>query len=116
MRKHQIVTQYDKAFSELDAIKLPHRDLDSTFPFSYVVRITDGRRDGLMEHLKKHQVDCCIHFYPNHLQPAFAEFRKPLGVTEKLGDEVVTLPLFFEMTDEDVALVIDMVRSFWNAP
>lgn len=116
MRKHQIVTQYDKVFSELDAIKLPHRGLDSTFPFSYVLRIADGGCDQLMGHLKKHQMDCTIQFYPNHLQPAFVVFRRPLFVTEKLSDEIVTLPLFFEMTDEDVRLVIDTVCSFWNVP
>ena len=113
-RKHQIVRQYDEAFADLEAIALPHRDLDSTFPFSYVVRVTDGRRDRLMTHLKERQVDCTIQFHPNHMQPAFAEFRRPLPVTERLSREIVTLPLFFEMTDDDVALVIDAVRSFWS--
>jgi perosamine synthetase len=113
-RKHQIVRQYDEAFSKIDAITLPHRDLDSTFPFSYVVRVTDGNRDRLMRHLKDRQVDCTIQFYPNHLQPAFAEFHELLPVTDKLKDEIVTLPLFFEMTEDDVALVIDSVRSFWS--
>jgi perosamine synthetase len=114
-RKHRIVRRYDEAFSDLDAIRLPHRDLDSTFPFSYVVRVTDGRRAQLMTHLKERRVDCTIQFFPNHLQPAFAEFRRPLPVTDKLKDEIVTLPLFFEMTDDDVAFVVDTVRSFWGA-
>ncbi len=116
-RKLQLVHQYDKAFANLNEIRLLHRNLDETSPFSYVVRVLGGKRDKLMSHLRACAVDCLVQFHPNHLQPAFKPFRGNLSlpITEKLGEEIVTLPLFVEMTDEDARLVIDSVRSFWHA-
>ena len=112
-RKLRIVKKYDEAFADLDEVVLPHRDVRDTHPFSYVVRVLMGRRDDLMSHLRSRDVDCLVEFRPNHLQPAFESFRTQLPITERLAEEILTLPLFVEMTDEDVDLVIDSVRSFW---
>ncbi len=115
-RKLEIVRRYDDAFADLDEIKLLHRNAEETFPFSYVLRVLDGKRDELIAHLRAREVDSLVQFYPNHLQPVFEPFRPvlPLPITEELSEEIVTLPLFVEMSDMDVKLVIDSVRSFWH--
>jgi perosamine synthetase len=111
-RKQAIVRLYDKAFIGLSGLGLVRHDLEEAFPFSYVVRVFNGRRDALMRYLRGKGIETLIQFTPNHLQPAFAAFRVPLPVTEQLYKEVLSLPLYFEMTDTEVERVINAVRSF----
>lgn len=114
-RKCEVVRRYDQALADLPGIVPVRRDLDQTFPFAYVVRVTGGQRDALHQHLRAAGIDTMVQFIPNHLQPAFAQFRRPLPVTEQLYGEVLSLPLFTEMTDEEVERVIGQVRSFFAA-
>ncbi|MBM4327315.1 MAG: DegT/DnrJ/EryC1/StrS family aminotransferase [Deltaproteobacteria bacterium] len=113
-RKTAIVKQYDQAFRDLRAVALLRHDLEETFPFFYVLRVLDGRRDELMDYLKQKGVASGVHYIPNHLQPLYADFRVPLPVTEQIYGEMTTLPLFYEMADDDPALVIEAVRSFFG--
>jgi len=113
-RKQNIVRCYEEAFKQVKGLALLSRDLDATFPFFYVVRVLGKRRDALIEHLQEQGVGAGVHYIPNHLQPLFADFRRPLPITERLFAEIVTLPLYFEMTDADVEAVIAAVRMFFS--
>jgi perosamine synthetase len=113
MRKQAIVRRYDEAFADLSGLSLLTHDLDETFPFFYIVRVADGRRDALMAHLKAREIASGVHYIPNHLQPAFSRYRVALPATERVYEEMLTLPLFFEMTDAEVGTVIDAVRGFF---
>jgi perosamine synthetase len=64
--------------------------------------------------LKEKGVGTGIHYIPNHLHPFFKPFATPLPVTEKIGEEILTLPLYYDMTDEDVKTVIESVRDFFK--
>ena len=72
------------------------------------------RRDALIEYLKEKGIGAGVHYIPNHLQPLFADCRMPLPTTERLFDEIMTLPLYFEMTDAEVEAVITAVRAFFR--
>jgi perosamine synthetase len=114
-RKQAIVRRYDTALADCPGLSLIEHN-DESFPFFYVVRVVGGRRDALAAHLRERGVATGIHYIPNHLQPLFADWREPLAVTEQLFGEILTLPLFYEMTDADVATVIAAVRSFAENP
>ena len=113
-KKQAVVARYDQAFSNLGGLALLRRNLDESFPFFYVVRVLDGRRDALMAFLKDAGVGSGVHYVPNHLQPFFSEFRVSLPVTERVCEEILTLPLYYEMTDADVETVIFAVNSFFE--
>ena len=67
-----------------------------------------------MDHLKHHGIMTGVHYIPNHLHRVFAERRMSLPTAERLGREILTLPLFYEMTDEQVDAVIAAVRRFFS--
>lgn len=115
-RKQAVVRRYDEAFSAIEGLAVIRHDLEDVFPFNYVVRVLGGRRDALMRHLKERGIGTTIQFIPNHLQPVFAPFARPLPVTERLYEEILTLPLYVEMTDADVEEVIGEVKAFLAAP
>jgi len=110
-RRQAIVRRYDAAFSELPNLTLLDHN-EETFPFCYVIRVRGGQRDALQRFLRERQIGSGIHYVPNHLQPLFAANRPSLPVTEALFAEILTLPLFVEMTDEEMERVIAAVTSF----
>jgi len=112
-RKRQICKAYDSAFGKIDGITLIKRDYKECGPFFYVIRVKKGR-DSLITYLKKHGIAAQVHYIPNHIQPLFKTMSKRLPFTEMLFKEILTLPMFFEMTDSDVERVIKSVRQFFG--
>lgn len=81
----------------------------------YVIRTPN--RDSLRRHLAGLDVGTDVHYpIPDHrqavLQADYSNVRLPM--TERLAEEVLTLPCFPEMTDDEVAHVIDAVNG-WSA-
>lgn len=79
----------------------------------FVVQVAD--RSHFQDALNKRGVGSLIHYpIPPHLQPAYAEMqlgRGSLPVAEAIHDKVVSLPLWPQMSDAQVDLVIAAVRS-----
>jgi dTDP-4-amino-4,6-dideoxygalactose transaminase len=80
----------------------------------YVVR--SAEREALREHLKAHGVSSLVHYpVPVHLQPAYAGLGYGPGSlpqTERAAAEILSLPLYPEMTGEMVRRVAECVQSF----
>jgi dTDP-4-amino-4,6-dideoxygalactose transaminase len=80
----------------------------------YVIRTED--RDGLMEQLKKVGIGSGIHYpIPLHLQMAYSGLNYRLGdlpAAEKAAAEIVSLPMFPQLTAEQQARVVEQVLSF----
>jgi perosamine synthetase len=113
-RKRAIVEKYDRAFRNLPDIGLLYRNYAETAPFNYTIKIKDGRRDEFLEYLNKNGVGAGINYIPNHLQPLFRDFKTMLPVTEKIWKEIISLPLYFDMSDSDINTVIEKVKSFFK--
>ena len=84
--------------------------------YTYTIRVPGGRRDDLRKYLGEHGIGTQIHYpVPIHLQQSaeFLGYRQgDLPVTEKVASEVLSLPMFAELTDEQLERVADSVRSF----
>lgn len=80
----------------------------------YVIR--SPRRDELLAHLAKAGVAVGIHYpVPIHLHRAYAYLglgRGSCPVAEKLADEILSLPMFPEITDQQIDTVIQGIRDF----
>lgn len=112
-RKKEIVQKYNNAFMNIDGLKILSWNLEETAPFTYIIRVLNGAREVFIEFLKGKGVGTGVHYIPNHLQPFFKPFATSLRITEQIGEEILTLPLYYDMTDKDVALVIQSVISFF---
>ena len=78
----------------------------------YVVR--SDARDSLRQHLAAQGIATDVHYpIPDHRQSAYAAAAPaPLPVTEQLAREVLTLPCFPELTDDEVRAVIAACNSW----
>ncbi len=74
------------------------------------------RRDALLAHLRGQGIEADIHYpVPCHLQPACGIARRPAGsfpVAEKAASEILSLPLFPELSPAQIDRVVSAVRSF----
>lgn len=82
----------------------------------YVVRVPSGNRDALQQHLKERGIETGIHYpIPLHLQPVYQNLGYKFGDfphTEKAASEVLSLPMYPELTDAQVEQIVDAVKEF----
>jgi dTDP-4-amino-4,6-dideoxygalactose transaminase len=78
----------------------------------FVVR--SAARDALQQHLQAHGIQSQVHYpVPAHRQPAYVTLRDAhLPVTERLHDEVLSLPLGPTLSETSVARVIEACQAF----
>ena len=112
-----IADRYDRELAST-GITLPARRTDGQHVFHlYVVR--SCRQEALLTHLKSQGVYALAHYpVPAHLQPAYKNFAPESGAlteTERAAKEVVSLPIYPELTAEEQAVVIKSVLAFEKA-
>lgn len=111
--RRKVVAQY-----YFDNIKNPEiilpvtKERDSHVFHLYVIRTT--KRDELMQYLADNLVQVLIHYpVPPHKQKAYKEWNDlHFPITEKIHNEVLSLPISQVITDEEVKTVVDIVNSF----
>jgi dTDP-4-amino-4,6-dideoxygalactose transaminase len=85
----------------------------------YVLRVPDGRRDALRQHLTERKIGTEIYYpIPLHLQPclAYLGYRKgDLPQTERAAAETLALPIFPELTLAEQQTVVREIASFFGA-
>lgn len=80
----------------------------------YVIRT--AHRDALRDHLHAHGIGALIHYpLPVHCQPAYRHLSRPLPVTEQAAREILSLPIYPELADDEVDAIIDCTNAFFEA-
>ena len=115
-RRQAIAARYNELFAGTDIIT-PEIPAGGRHVFyCYAIRVTGGRRDALRAHLTERGIGTQIHYpVPIHMQDAaqFLGYRKgDLPVTEKVAGEVLSLPMYPELTDAQIDRVVTGVTEF----
>ncbi|WP_280477010.1 DegT/DnrJ/EryC1/StrS family aminotransferase [Nocardia asiatica] len=100
---------YARALADVDGVRLVDVDVQHSVPFNCVVRLTE--RDSIFEAMRNRGIGVGVHYPPNHIQPAFARWSRPLPVTEATAREIMSLPFHPAMTEPDVAWVAAALRD-----
>ena len=111
---------YDQAFADLPEIEMPitHPDRNHVYHI-YVIRLNVERltidRAQFIEELKALNIGASVHFIPVHLHPFYRKtFDYQPGdcpIAERIYEQIISLPLFPRMSDDDVQDVIHAVKS-----
>jgi len=115
-RRQAIAAQYNELLAGGDIItpEIP-RGGRHVF-YCYAIRVPGGRRDALRAFLTERGIGTQIHYpVPIHMQEAaqFLGYRKgDLPVTEKVAGEVLSLPMYAELTDAQIDRVAASVTEF----
>lgn len=118
-RRKEIVARYNEAFSRIPELTVQQEleGSDSTRHL-YILRIKPEKlridRRGFFDALAAENIMCNVHYIPIYLQPYYQEMGYPKGLcprAEKLYSEMMSLPLYYAMTDQDVEDVITAVQK-----
>ena len=126
-KRRQAAKKYNAAFAGQEHIIRPETvngcdgicdTCDCHVFHQYTLRITNGKRDALVEHLNKQGIPCGVYYpIPLHRQKAYADERykeTDFKVTNQLVKEVVSLPMHTELDDEQIAFITKTVIEFVN--
>lgn len=116
-RRKQIVNRYNEAFSRIPELfvqqEIPQSD---TTRHLYILRIRPEMlnidRKGFFEALAAENICCNVHYIPVYWHPHYQRLGYQKGIcpnAEKLYNEMMSLPLYYSMTDSDVEDVIKAV-------
>lgn len=117
--RQKVAAAYDEAFANVADLVTPARQHNSTHVFhQYTLVVKNGKRDALQKHLTEGGIPNAIYYpVPLYKQNAFKHYWAggELAVTEQLCEEVLSLPIHTEFTEEEQATIIQAVLSFFNA-
>ena len=109
------------ATSHLEEVcSLPIQDPQAVHVYNqFSVRVADGQRDRLRQHLQSQNVGCEIYYpIPLHLQQCFRHLGYRTGAlpeTERAAAEILHLPIYPELTQDEQQAVVDSVTSFYHS-
>jgi dTDP-4-amino-4,6-dideoxygalactose transaminase len=120
-RRLAIWQQYQQAFLGLaaqDLVELPTiPDYCAHNAHMYYLKLKDiTQRADFIRHLKRKDVLSVFHYIPLHSSPAGSKFGRMNGMdnfTTTESERLVRLPLYYQMSDEQVKTVIEASRSFF---
>jgi len=115
-RRQEIAAQYNEAFNDLSTIKLLITSSDVSHVYHlYVVKLQSLDRDKVFSSLRKAGIGVNVHYIPVHLHPFYrGRFGTKEGlcpVAETAYRQIMSLPMFPVMTDEDIDLVISGIKE-----
>ena len=107
---------YDKVFASNPNILTPKRAENSTHVFhQYTLRILNGKRNELQAFLAEKEIPAMI-YYPVALRKQKAYYQESNDAdfvnTDKLLDEVISLPMHTELEEEQLKFITDSVLEF----
>ena len=118
-RRKEIVAKYDEAFLQMPEIQVQEEIEESdTTRHLYILRIkpemlTINRRE-FFDALAAENIMCNVHYIPTYYFPHYQRLGYEKGLcpkAEKLYDEMMSLPLYYGMTDQDAEDVIAAVKK-----
>lgn len=118
-RRDAITARYNEGLSGIDELRLPAcREGADPMWHLYPLRIRDGRRRALFEHLRENGIGVQVNYLPVYRHPVYADLGYQRGmcpVAEDYYAQEISLPMFADLTDPDVDRVIDLIRGFVGA-
>jgi dTDP-4-amino-4,6-dideoxygalactose transaminase len=110
--RQKIVQYYLNAIapiSELTELGLEHHEI---MPHIFVVKAVD--RDGLRSFLMDNDIECGIHYKPNHLLTKYkTDIRLP--ITDMIYEKLITLPCHVDLTFEELRYIVAKIKEFYHA-
>lgn len=116
-RRRAAADHYDEALGDLSLLTVPVRMTYSDHVFhQYTLRVHEGQRNALQTYLKEHDIPSMI-YYPSsmHQQAAYEYLGYRTGdfpVAELLCEEVLSLPMHPELTEDQLAYITDHIVKF----
>lgn len=113
-RRFAIVGRYNEAFRHLTWLKTPVvRDYAVSACHNYVIRTP--HRDALHVYLAERGISTSVHYIPNTHYEMYRDCRGPVPTCDAVWSELLTMPLFPDLSESDIQRIIESVQAFQPA-
>lgn len=118
-KRREAARRYNSKLSGVGDLVLPPAPSSDVEPVYHLYTVRTSRREELRASLDAAGVQTGVHYeIPIHLQPIYRDMygfeEGLLPLTERLCKEVVTLPMFPDITEEQVSYVCDKIQEFFG--
>ncbi|MEW5803137.1 MAG: DegT/DnrJ/EryC1/StrS family aminotransferase [bacterium] len=115
-KRQENAALYSELLQDVPQVTTPKVKPDRTHSFHlYVIRTK--RRDALMKYLEDQGINTGLHYpVPLHLQKAYASLgyqRGDFPAAERMAGEILSLPMYPELTEEQIRFVVDQIKNFF---
>lgn len=106
---------YNNLLKDLPQVRIPKTDFKDVNPFLYYIRVPENHRDNLRDWLKANGVDTGIHWQPGHWFTLWKDCKAgDLSVTNRVGKEILSLPLHSKMPLSAVEEVAAKIHTYFR--
>lgn len=116
-RRREIFKCYNEQFKKLDWIETPvEKEYTMSSLHNYVIKVNENDRNELIAYLAKKGIAAGVHYMPLYLHSFYKKMKIEgnCPVADRVWKKLVTLPLYPDMTSDDIELVIKTVKSYRN--
>src|SRR5262249_17260626 len=107
---------YNERLSRIRELLVPQTDFQDITPFLYYVRVPRDKRGALRSYLADRGIETGVHWQPGHWFTLLRDYRRgDLSVTDRVGREVLSLPLHPKMKTETLDRVVAGIQDFFEA-
>lgn len=111
-RRRELCGLYDRELGGIQGIQKMPVSYDTIAPFMYVIRVKNGKRNQLKDYLMQHDIESGISYIPCHHFSLYYSENNSLPVTDNIFEEILCLPMHYELSDEDIKEVAKTIREF----
>jgi perosamine synthetase len=112
-RRVEIKNLYNQGFKDLARVRTPLDDDEDYQSSWHIYCLKCEQRDDLSFYLQQKKISTGVHYKPIHLYRCYGN-RPTLPNAEKVFKQILTLPMYPDLTDSDVERVIAEIHNFYN--
>lgn len=114
-RRRQIYEAYMAGLSGQGRVRLQGVLDRDVVPFILCARVSSKQRAAFKEHLKTNGIETGIHWRPGHTFGFYRDCQAGnLKITNRIAEEIVSLPFYPDLTLEDVAFICECINEFFD--
>jgi dTDP-4-amino-4,6-dideoxygalactose transaminase len=107
-----------KSLSDRGFIQLPQvaEDSRSNGHIFFIITRSLAERTDLIAYLREKGIMAVFHYIPLHNSPAGTKYGRtgsPLNITESISERLLRLPLYYDMSENDVMAIIEEIEKFY---
>lgn len=112
--RRAIAMRYIEMFKDINSIEPLQLDYPNIVSHIFVVKVKEGKRDDLRSFLIENNIECGIHYYPNHM---LTKYRTTYSLpnTENVYKELLSLPCHLDLRKKDQDYIVSKIKEFFNA-
>jgi len=111
-KRQSIAKKYINELKDIKEVEFLNFNYDEVLPHIFVLK--SKKRDNLREYLLDNNIECGVHYKPNHLLSKY-KTTDELPTTTSIYEQILTLPCHFDLKDDEQIFVIKCIKDFYNA-